>query len=60
MMLLHDLNKFDAMMLHLHLTMPGGLRQMVAADACFDILARAWCVAEVVKAHAVDMLQTLD
>ena len=53
-----EMNKFDEMMKLLCVVKPE-FGQVVAVDARFEIFSRAWCVAELVKAHYEQMPQAL-
>ncbi|CAE6916950.1 unnamed protein product [Symbiodinium natans] len=53
-----ELNKFDDMMTHLA-TEVANFRQLVVLDDTFDVLFRAWCVAEIFEASALQMQATI-
>ena len=52
-----ELNKFDSMMAHLHRHCRHGFLQVLAIDRDFHLFSRAWCIAELVQAHASQMDQ---
>ena len=49
-----ELNKFDDMMTHLALEV-AGFTQLIVVDDVFDVLYRAWCVAEIFEANVLGM-----
>ena len=49
-----ELNKFDDMMTHLALEV-AGFTQLIVVDDAFDVLYRAWCVAEIFEASVLGM-----
>lgn len=53
-----EMNKFDDMMGFIS-KRRRGFRQVVAVDADFDLFSRAWCVAELVKAKELNIMQTM-
>jgi len=53
-----ELNKFDAVMYHLHKHLPH-FRQAVAVDVSLQLFQRAWCVAELVEARRLRLKQQL-
>eukprot|EP00439_Symbiodinium_sp_Y106_P059005 s471_g8.t1 len=52
-----ELNKFDSMMAYLHHRYHQRFLQVVATDKSFNLFSRAWCIAELVQAHASRMEQ---
>ena len=53
-----EMNKFDDMMALLAYENPD-FAEVVAVDASLDLFGRAWCVAELAKAHRMGMAQSL-
>ncbi|CAE7250019.1 unnamed protein product [Symbiodinium sp. CCMP2592] len=53
-----ELNKFDAMMRHLAAKLPS-FQQVVAVDQHLQLFQRAWCVAELVEARALQIQRSL-
>ena len=53
-----EMNKFDDMMALLAHENPD-FAEVVAVDASLDLFGRAWCVAELAKAHRMGMAQSL-
>eukprot|EP00927_Polykrikos_kofoidii_P061086 TRINITY_DN5597_c0_g1_i3.p1 TRINITY_DN5597_c0_g1~~TRINITY_DN5597_c0_g1_i3.p1 ORF type:complete len:676 (+),score=65.69 TRINITY_DN5597_c0_g1_i3:246-2273(+) len=53
-----EMNKFDDMIRYLSAADPD-FRQVVAADASFELFSRAWCVSEISAANLVAMRQTI-
>jgi len=51
-----EMNKFNDMMAYLHAQVPD-FRQVLFIDPSFEMLTRAWCVAETVEAHTAMMPQ---
>ena len=49
-----ELNKFDDMMTHLAQQV-GPFAQLIVVDDAFDVLYRAWCVAEIFEANVLGM-----
>ncbi|CAE7880425.1 cep76 [Symbiodinium sp. KB8] len=49
-----ELNKFDDMMTHLAQQV-GRFAQLIVVDDAFDVLYRAWCVAEIFEANVLGM-----
>ncbi|OLP78257.1 hypothetical protein AK812_SmicGene41594 [Symbiodinium microadriaticum] len=49
-----ELNKFDDMMTHLALEV-AGFAHLIVVDDAFDVLFRAWCVAEIFEASVLGM-----
>lgn len=53
-----EMNKFDEMMAYLSARDPH-FSQVIAVDANIALFTRAWCVAEIAKAHTIGMEQHL-
>ena len=53
---LTEMNKFDDMMAHM--SEREGVGQFLVVDETFDVLTRAWCVAEIVEGNHLSANET--